>query len=81
MKYPSKDDFEFEPRKEDQVVVIFKPTQRHYRYLFTEDGSLDAPLVTGDDIGDYSKNEVDRLADKLVNEEVKRRRAPKRDRS
>jgi hypothetical protein len=61
VKHPTKEDFEVQVNKRENIVVNFTPTNRHYRFLFLADGSLDAPLVTGG-AGDYLASEVDELA-------------------
>jgi hypothetical protein len=69
MKHPREhEDYEVEVHKGDNVVVIFKPTGRRYRYLFLASGSLATPpLIThAGDVSDYFLSEVDELADKLA---------------
>jgi hypothetical protein len=65
MKHPSQDDFEVRIHKGGGVVVIFKPTQCHYSYWFLADGTLDAPVVTGN-AGDYFASEVTDLASQIA---------------
>jgi hypothetical protein len=64
MKHPREEDYEVEVHKGDDVVVIFKPTDRHYRFLFLADGSLNAAglVVKQGSVGDYFLSEVDELA-------------------
>jgi hypothetical protein len=77
MKHPREhEDYEVEVHKGDNVVVIFKPTGRRYRYLFLASGSLATPpLITraGDagDVSDYFLSEVNELADKLASAAVR----------
>jgi hypothetical protein len=76
MKHPREhEDYEVEVDKGDNVVVIFKPTGRRYRYLFLAGGSLEAPLVTGD-LGDYLASEVDELAYKRASAADTRKPSP-----
>jgi hypothetical protein len=72
MKHPREEDYEVEVQKGDNVVVIFKPTGRHYDFSFLIDGSLNAPkVVKQGDVGDYLMSEVDALARRLASAAVR----------